>query len=155
MMSLPQETAYYFSCQSISLLQARLLQVTHLSGFAWAGGSNQIALWKGGSWGKEKHGLSFMFAGLQLVHWDRLTALAAPMRGGTSREGSIYWSNSFSLPPHLYTNRSMAGSEVVKCGWRHSYCWSELLAHSGCRRWSWTQLRTLGILMGRKVEGSG
>lgn len=45
-------------------------------------------------------GLSFTLAGLQLVHWDKLTAPAAPMGDGTSCGDSTYWSNSFSHPLH-------------------------------------------------------
>lgn len=65
-------------------------------------------LWKSGSWGKERCGLSFTLAGLQLVHWDRLTAPAAPMGGRTSCGDSTYWSNSSSppAPVHKLLSRS-------------------------------------------------
>lgn len=103
-----------FSHQSISPLQARLLQVIYLSGFLWAGSSNQMPLRKGGSWGKEQHGLSFILAGVQVVHWDRLTSPAAPMGDGMSCGDNTCYLTAFDHP-HQYTNSSTAGYAVIKC----------------------------------------
>lgn len=103
-------------------------------------------LWKSGSWGKERCGLSFTLAGLQLVHWDRPTAPAAPMGGRTSFGDSTYWSNSSSPPtpvhklPLVWTGGPRHGSRG---------------AQSGCRRWSWTWLRALGLFGSGGVEGTG
>lgn len=112
----PQETAYYFSCQSISLLQARSLQVVNFPGFIWAGSSSQTPLCKGGSWGK-KCGMSFTLAGLYLVHWDILTALTTPMGDGTSHGDSTYWSNSF--PSHIPVHKRVHG-QICSCDGRTS-----------------------------------
>lgn len=46
--------------------------------------------------------LPFMLAGLHLVHWDKLTALVAPVGDGTSCGDSTCYSNSFSPPTPVH-----------------------------------------------------
>lgn len=47
-------------------------------------------------------GLPSMLAGLHLVHWDKLTALVAPVGDGTSCGDSTCYSNSFSPPTPVH-----------------------------------------------------
>lgn len=158
-MSQPQEIVYYFFCQSASLFVASRLFFRLSTG----GQQQQDALvgrWKLGT------GRSVGFP------WRLRVSSWCP--GTDSQHRLLPWELGWAVetaptdltafhPPLLCTSRSMAGSAALKREWGHSYCCSELLAarrgpwaaRSGCRRWSWTQLKAPGLFRSWCVEGTG
>lgn len=160
-MSQPQKTAYYFfsaspyHCCKQDCCESSICQALHGQAAATRGLCGKVEAGVGKSVGFPSHLLvSSWCTGTDSQH--RLL----PWEMGWAVETAPIDLTAFH-PPHLYTSGSMAGSAVLE--WRHSYCWSELLAprhgscgtQSGCRRWIRTQLKALGLFRSWREEGTG